>query len=89
MKRSLTALIAGSLLAVSFAVFAAGGAIEGVEKQPVNFSAIAMFMICWNRRLLFDAIDAFSNEIFFCPYIRFRSCSSVVMPRSAPSAIIW
>ena len=45
MKRSLTALIAGSLLAVSFAVFAAGGAIEGVEKQPVNFSAIAMFMI--------------------------------------------
>ena len=45
MKRSLTALIAGSLLAVSFAVFAAGGAIEGVEKQPVNVSAIAMFMI--------------------------------------------
>ena len=45
MKRSLTALIAGSLLAVSFAVFAGPGAIEGVEKQPVNFSAIAMFMI--------------------------------------------
>ncbi len=45
MKRSLTALLAGSLLAVSFAVFAGPGAIEGVEKQPVNFSAIAMFMI--------------------------------------------
>ena len=45
MKRSLTALIAGSLLAVSFTVFAAGGAIEGVEKQPINASAIAMFMI--------------------------------------------
>jgi cation/acetate symporter len=45
MKRSLTALIAGSLLAVSFAVFAAGGAIEGVEKQPLNISAIAMFMV--------------------------------------------
>jgi len=45
MKRSLYALIAGSLLAVSFSVLAAGGAIEGVEKQPVNVSAIAMFMI--------------------------------------------
>ena len=45
MKRSITALIAGSLLAVSFAVFAAGGAIEGVEKQPLNISAIAMFMV--------------------------------------------
>ncbi|UCV28761.1 cation acetate symporter [Ferribacterium limneticum] len=45
MKRSITALIAGSLLAVSFAVFAGPGAIEGVEKQPINVSAIAMFMI--------------------------------------------
>jgi cation/acetate symporter len=45
MKRSITALIAGSLLAISFAVFAGPGAIEGVEKQPVNASAIAMFMI--------------------------------------------
>ncbi|NJD24783.1 MAG: cation acetate symporter [Betaproteobacteria bacterium] len=45
MKRSITALAAGSLLAVSFAVLAAPGAIEGVQKQPVNFSAIAMFMI--------------------------------------------
>jgi cation/acetate symporter len=33
------------LLAASFTVFAAGGAIEGVEKQPINVSAIAMFMI--------------------------------------------
>ncbi len=45
MKRSLTALIAGCLLAASFAVFAGPGAIEGVEKQPVNVSAIAMFMV--------------------------------------------
>ena len=45
MKRSITALVAGSLLAVSFAVFAGPGAIEGVQKQPVNFSAIAMFLV--------------------------------------------
>ncbi|MFN4326746.1 MAG: cation acetate symporter [Azonexus sp.] len=45
MKRSITAFIAGSLLAVSFAVFAGPGAIEGVEKQPVNVSAIAMFLV--------------------------------------------
>ena len=45
MKRSITALVAGSLLAVSFAVSAGPGAIEGVQKQPVNFSAIAMFMV--------------------------------------------
>ena len=45
MKRSLTALIAGSLLAISFAVFAGPGAIEGVQKQPINVSAIAMFMV--------------------------------------------
>ncbi len=45
MKRSITALIAGSLLAVSFTVFAAGGAIEDVQKQPLNISAIAMFMV--------------------------------------------
>jgi cation/acetate symporter len=43
MKRSITALIAGSLLAASFA--AGPGAIEGVEKQPVNVSAIAMFLV--------------------------------------------
>ena len=41
MKRSFFALIAGTLLAASFTVFAAGGAIEGVEKQPINVSAIA------------------------------------------------
>ncbi len=45
MKRSAYALIAGSLLALSMTVFAAGGAIDGVEKQPVNVSAIAMFMV--------------------------------------------
>ena len=45
MKRSITALIAGSLLAATFTAFAAGGAIEGVQKQPVNVSAIVMFMI--------------------------------------------
>ncbi len=45
MKRSISALIAGSLLALSFTVLAAPGAIEGVQKQPVNFSAIAMFMV--------------------------------------------
>jgi len=45
MKRSFTALIAGSLLAVSLTAIAAGGAIEGVEKQPINVSAIAMFLV--------------------------------------------
>ncbi len=45
MKRSISALVAGTLLAVSFAAFAAGGAIEGVEKQPLNISAIAMFLV--------------------------------------------
>jgi len=45
MKRSITALTLVSLLAISFTAFAAGGAIEGVEKQPINISAIAMFMV--------------------------------------------
>ncbi|MDD2743262.1 MAG: cation acetate symporter [Rhodocyclaceae bacterium] len=45
MKRSVTALIVGSLLALTATAFAAGGAIEGVQKQPINVSAIAMFMI--------------------------------------------
>ena len=45
MKRSITALVAGSLLAATVTAFAAGGAIEGVQKQPVNISAIVMFMI--------------------------------------------
>ena len=56
MKHSLTALIAGSLLAVSFAVFAGPGAIEGVQKQPVNVSAIAMFSI-WRAGCLFAPIN--------------------------------
>ncbi|MCK6388505.1 MAG: cation acetate symporter [Zoogloea sp.] len=45
MKRSITALVAGTLLAASFAALAGPGAIEGVEKQPVNISAIAMFLV--------------------------------------------
>ena len=45
MKRSLTALTLGTLLAVSLSAFAAGGAIEGVQKQPINVSAIAMFLV--------------------------------------------
>ena len=45
MKRSLSALLLGSLLAVSLTAFAGPGGIEGVEKQPINPSAIAMFMI--------------------------------------------
>jgi cation/acetate symporter len=45
MKRSITALTLGTLLAVSLSAFAAGGAIEGVQKQPINVSAIAMFLV--------------------------------------------
>ncbi len=45
MKRSFYALLTGCLLAVSFSALAAGGAIEGVQKQPINVSAIAMFMV--------------------------------------------
>ena len=45
MKRSLSALTAGVLLAVSQLALAAPGAIEGVQKQPINVSAIAMFMV--------------------------------------------
>ena len=45
MKRSMTALVAGCLLAATFTVFAAPGALEGVQKQPINVSAIAMFMV--------------------------------------------
>ncbi len=45
MKRSLTVLLAGGLMAAAFAVFAAPGVIEGVQKQPINLSAIAMFMV--------------------------------------------
>jgi cation/acetate symporter len=43
MKRSLIALIAGCLLA--FAAIAAPGTLEGVQKQPINVSAIAMFLV--------------------------------------------
>lgn len=45
LTRALTLSLAASLLAASFAAFAGPGAIEGVEKQPVNVSAIAMFLV--------------------------------------------
>ena len=45
MKRSMTDLVAGTLLALPFTALAGPGAIEGVEKQPVNVSAIAMFLV--------------------------------------------
>ncbi|MBL8403762.1 MAG: cation acetate symporter, partial [Dechloromonas sp.] len=43
MKRSLIALSAGLLIA-GLAI-AAPGALDGVQKQPLNVSAIAMFMV--------------------------------------------
>jgi cation/acetate symporter len=43
MKRSLLVLAAGCL--VAGAAVAAPGAIEGVQKQPINVSAIAMFLV--------------------------------------------
>lgn len=43
MKRSIFALLAGVLLAGL--AMAGPGAIEGVQKQPVNISAIAMFLV--------------------------------------------
>ena len=43
MKRSFFALLAGVLLAGL--AMAGPGAIEGVQKQPVNISAIAMFLV--------------------------------------------
>ena len=45
MKRSLSALVACCLTLFAVAAFAAPGTIEGVQKQPVNLSAIAMFMV--------------------------------------------
>ncbi|MDP3639239.1 MAG: cation acetate symporter [Azonexus sp.] len=45
MKRSVLALSAGSLLALSLVAVAAPGALEGAQKQPINVSAIAMFMV--------------------------------------------
>src|SRR5574343_1091395 len=45
MKRSIYALLAGCLSALALSAFAAPGAIEGVQKQPINVSAIAMFMV--------------------------------------------
>ncbi|MBC7861168.1 MAG: cation acetate symporter [Burkholderiaceae bacterium] len=49
MKRALTttltATVAGALLLASFSAIAGPGAIEAVEKQPINLSAIGMFMV--------------------------------------------
>ena len=45
MKRTLAALVAAGLTIIAFAAFAGPGTIEGVQKQPVNVSAIAMFMV--------------------------------------------
>ncbi len=45
MKRFLTALLACCLMVATFTVFAAGGTLEAVQKQPINLSAIGMFMV--------------------------------------------
>ena len=45
MKRFMTALLACGLMAATFAVFAGPGTIEAVQKQPINLSAIGMFMV--------------------------------------------
>jgi cation/acetate symporter len=45
MKAFLSTLTAGLLLAASQLAIAAPGALEGVQKQPINVSAIAMFMV--------------------------------------------
>ena len=45
MKRSMTVLLAGCLMAAALAVHAAPGALDAVQRQPVNVSAIAMFMV--------------------------------------------
>ena len=45
MKRLMNILLAGSLLAVTCAAVAGPGTLETVQKQPINLSAIAMFMV--------------------------------------------
>jgi len=45
MKRYLTATLAGALLLASFSALAGPGTIEAVQKQPINLSAIGMFMV--------------------------------------------
>ena len=45
MKRFMTALLACFLMVAAFSVFAGPGAIEAVQKQPINLSAIGMFMV--------------------------------------------
>ena len=45
MKRFATALLACGLMTVTCAALAGPGTLEAVEKQPINLSAIAMFMV--------------------------------------------
>ncbi|RYE71697.1 MAG: cation acetate symporter, partial [Oxalobacteraceae bacterium] len=45
MKRFLKTLLVCSLLGACLVATAAPGALEAVQKQPVNVSAIAMFMV--------------------------------------------
>jgi len=45
MKRFMTALLACFLMVAAFSVFAGPGTIEAVQKQPINLSAIGMFMV--------------------------------------------
>ncbi|MDP3841803.1 MAG: cation acetate symporter [Oxalobacteraceae bacterium] len=45
MKRLMTALLACGLMTAACAAFAGPGTIEAVQKQPINLSAIAMFMV--------------------------------------------
>ena len=46
MKRWTTALLACCLMVASFSVLAGGpGSLEAVQKQPINLSAIGMFMV--------------------------------------------
>ena len=45
MKRFMTALLACCLMVATYSVFAGPGTIEAVQKQPINLSAIGMFMV--------------------------------------------
>jgi cation/acetate symporter len=45
MKRLMNTLLAGSLLAITSIAVAGPGTLEAVQKQPINWSAIAMFMV--------------------------------------------
>ena len=45
MNRSLKTILACCMLGASLVANAAPGSLEAVQKQPVNISAIAMFMV--------------------------------------------